>query len=211
MQWISFTEWLKGRLGQPLPGYDAQRKMMNINRPDVKAAPADARESGVLLLLYPEGNDVCLVLIERSADGGVHSGQIALPGGRKEDTDDSLVATALREAAEEVALNAHAAEVIGLLSCLYIPVSNFKVQPVIAIAAEDPKLIPSEAEVARIIRMPLAAVFARKEMVDVQASGLHLMIRTIAYMMDDGQFIWGATAMILSELETLVEEWNDLA
>jgi len=205
-QWNVFTEWLKQRLQQPLPGYEAQRKMMNVNRPRVQQAPPGARQSGVLLLLYPDRGQARMVLIERSADGGVHSGQIALPGGKKEDTDDSIVTTALREAAEEVALNAHQVEVIGQLTPLYIPVSNFIVNPVIAVTGEEPKLIPSEAEVADILKLPLPALFSVKEMVEVKASGLDLTIRTIAYMLEDRRFIWGATAMILSELETLLEE-----
>lgn len=209
-QWSTFLPWLKERLQQPLPGYEAQRRMMNINRPDSRETPPHARLSGVLVLLYPDGGDLKMVLIERSADGGVHSGQIALPGGKKEDTDETIVDTALREAAEEVALNAHKVEVIGRLSSLYIPVSNFEVNPVIAITDEEPKLIPSEAEVARILRLPLSTLFDRKEMVHVQASGLNLTIHTIAYMMDDGKFIWGATAMILSELEAIVAEWKML-
>lgn len=200
--------WLQQRLDQPLPGYEAQQRMMNVNRPDSRVAPPHARKSGVLLLLYPDGGDLRLVLIERSADGGVHSGQIALPGGRKEDTDATIVDTALREAAEEVALNANKVTVLGKLSCLYIPVSNFEVTPVIAFAEEEPKLIASEAEVARILHLPLSTLFSRKEMVDVQASGLNMIIHTIAYMMDDVRFIWGATAMILSELEAVVEEWK---
>lgn len=207
-QWNGFIPWLRLRLQQTLPGYEAQRRMMNINRPDSKVTPAHARLSGVLLLLYPDNTDWRLVLIERSADGGVHSGQIALPGGRKEDTDETIVVTALREAAEEVALNANKVEVIGCLSSLYIPVSNFEVNPVVAVAGEEPQLIASEAEVAGILRLPLSSLFDRKEMVHVRASGLDLTIHTIAYMMDDSRFIWGATAMILSELEALVEEWK---
>ncbi|WP_118950972.1 NUDIX hydrolase [Taibaiella helva] len=209
-QWKGFIPWLQERLAWPLPGYEAQKRMMNVNRPDGHEAPSHARKSGVLLLLYPDGSDLRLVLIERSADGGVHSGQIALPGGRKEDTDATIIDTALREAAEEVALNANKVTVMGQLSCLYIPVSNFEVTPVLAFMEEEPKLIASEAEVARILRLPLSSLFSRKEMVDVKASGLNIVIHTIAYMMDDVQFIWGATAMILSELEAIVEEWRTL-
>lgn len=207
-QWTEFVQWLKDRLQKPLPGYEAQKRMMNVNRPDASHAPATARQSGVLILLYPMEHDIKLVVIERSADGGVHSGQIALPGGKKEDSDEDIVATALREAAEEVALNAKKTEVLGRLSSLYIPVSNFVVNPVLAICNEEPQLIPSEYEVARIWHLSLNTVFARKEMVDVQASGLHLTIHTIAYMMDDEKFIWGATAMILSELEVMLQERN---
>ena len=207
-QWNDFISWMKERLLQPLPGYEAQRKMMSVNRPDTAAVPDRARQSGVLILLYPEEADIKLVLIERSVDGGVHSGQVALPGGKKEDSDVTIIDTALREAAEEVALNAHEVTVLGRLSSLYIPVSNFEVNPVVAAAGDVPKLIPSEYEVARILRFSLADVFARKEMVHVTASGMPLLkIHTIAYMFEEDKYIWGATAMILSELEALWDEW----
>jgi 8-oxo-dGTP pyrophosphatase MutT (NUDIX family) len=205
-QWNAFVQWLRERMQQPLPGYEAQKKMMNINRPDGSKAPPTARQSGVLILLYPDGDDIKLVAIERSADGGVHSGQIALPGGKKEETDADIIVTALREAAEEVALNANKVEVLGTLSTLYIPVSNFVVNPVLAISHEEPQLIPSEYEVARILRLSLTSIFSRKEDVNVKASGLNLTIHTVAYMMDDDKFIWGATAMILSELEVMLGE-----
>lgn len=181
--------------------------MMNINRPDVRVTPETARQSGVMLLLYPEGNDVQLVLIERTEDGGVHGGQIALPGGRKEDYDVDIVDTALREANEEVNLDRATVRVLGQLSSLYIPVSNFEVHPVIVVCDRKPELRPSEAEVARILYLSLAGIFADKDNVEVHPSGFpNMKIRTIAYMMNDTKFIWGATAMILSELEALWEE-----
>ena len=206
-QWNEFVVWLQQRLQGTLPGYEAQKKMMNINRPNVSVTPETARQSGVMLLLYPDGNDVKLVLIERTEDGGVHGGQIALPGGRKEDTDTDIVATALREANEEVNLNAATVKVIGQLSPLYIPVSNFEVHPVIAVSNTLPELRPSEAEVARILYVSLQAIFSDKNDVEVRPSGLpNMTIRTVAYMMNDTKFIWGATAMILSELESIWEE-----
>ncbi|PSK95088.1 NUDIX hydrolase [Taibaiella chishuiensis] len=206
-QWSEWVNWLQQRLQQPLPGYEAQRKMMNINRPDVRVTPETARQSGVMLLLYPEAQDVRLVLIERTDDGGVHGGQIALPGGRKEDYDTDIVDTALREANEEVNLDRESVQVLGQLSPLYIPVSNFEVHPVIVVSDRKPELSPSEAEVARILYLSLSGIFADKDDVEVRPSGFpNMTIRTVAYMMNDTKYIWGATAMILSELEAIWEE-----
>lgn len=208
IQWNDFTHWITNRLQQPLPGYEAQKKMMNVNRPDFKHAPRHARESGVLILLYPQDNDVKTVLIERSADGGIHSGQVALPGGKKEDTDIDIIQTALREANEEIELKQEDVTVIGRLSPLYIPVSNFEVNPIVGVCPYEPLLIPSEKEVAAILSFPLRHIFSRKEIIEVKASGLpSLTIRTQAYLLNEHQYIWGATAMILSELESLWEEW----
>lgn len=206
-QWHEWVTWLQQRLQQPLPGYEAQSKMMNINRPDVRVTPATARQSGVMLLLYPDAQDVRLVLIERTDDGGVHGGQIALPGGRKEDYDTDIIDTALREANEEVSLDRDTVRVLGQLSPLYIPVSNFEVHPVIVVSDRKPELLPSEAEVARILYLSLPGIFSDKDNVEVHPSGFpNMIIRTIAYMMNDTKFIWGATAMILSELEAI---WNE--
>lgn len=208
--WIEFKDWLQVRLQQPLPGYEAQKKMMSVLRPDASQAPDAARQSGVLLLFYPTANDIKLILIERSIDGGVHSGQLAFPGGKKEETDADIIETALREANEEVALKSDTAIVLGKLSALYIPVSNFVVNPVVAICDGEPALIASEAEVASILHLSINTLFSKKEMVQVLVSGGSLNIRTIAYMLDDGKFIWGATAMILSEVETMLIEGQSL-
>lgn len=206
--WIRFKEWLQYNLQGPLPGYEAQRKMMSVLRPEASMAPQTARQSGVLLLFYPTSDDIKLILIERSADGGVHSGQIAFPGGKKEDFDTDIAATALREAQEEIALTPDLVSVIGSLSALYIPVSNFVVNPVVAVCDTEPVLIPSEHEVAAIMKVSARSYFSKKEMVQVATSGGKLTIRTIAYMLEDKKIIWGATAMILSELETLLESYD---
>lgn len=208
-QWQAFVSWLQQRLQQPLPGYEAQRRMMSVYRPDSSLAPAHARQSGVLLLLYPANDLIHLVLIERSADGGVHSGQIALPGGRKEETDTDIVATALRESNEEVALDPASVQVLGRLSSLYIPVSNFAVHPVVGVCEEQPMLSGSDAEVAQILELSLGEIFFVKEKITVPLSGFpEMKIKAMAYLLQGGRFIWGATAMILSELECLMEEWQ---
>jgi 8-oxo-dGTP pyrophosphatase MutT (NUDIX family) len=206
--WTNFKSKLQERLQLPLPGYEAQRKMMSVVRPDASHAPDTARQSGVLLLFYPTADAIKLVLIERSIDGGVHSGQLAFPGGKKEETDADIVVTALREAQEEVNLKPEQVSVLGKLSALYIPVSNFVVNPVVAICDEVPTLVASDAEVANILRLSTDRLFLRKETVQVAVSGGTLPIRTIAYMLDNDKFIWGATAMILSELETMLQEWE---
>lgn len=179
--------------------------MMSVLRPEASQAPETARQSGVLLLFYPTSEDIKLVLIERSNDGGVHSGQIAFPGGKKEETDVDIIATALREAKEEISLKPEAVTILGRLSALYIPVSNFVVNPVVAVCDEEPTLVASDYEVANILRLSVRRLFSKKEMVQVLASGGSLHIRTTAYMLDNERFIWGATAMILSEFETMLE------
>ncbi|MFT4061198.1 MAG: CoA pyrophosphatase [Edaphocola sp.] len=203
--WHFFVQNIRHRLQAPLPGYEAQKKMMRTDRPTGPDMPPSARQSAVLVLLYPEMGRPHIVLIQRAVGGGVHSGQIALPGGKKEDTDETLADTALREAHEEVALLAKDVSVMGLLSPLYIPVSNFVVNPVLAVCHQPPVLTPSDYEVAAIITPALNELFARKEAVSVRASeGVN--IKTMAYAMrPEKTIVWGATAMILSELEELLD------
>lgn len=206
---MDFEDWLTQRLRLSLPGYEAQRKMMNANRPHIYPVPELAKQSGVLLLIYPEGPDRRLVLIERPNDGSIHSGQVALPGGKKEDSDLNIIQTALREANEEINLDPHQVSILGALTSLYIPVSNFEVHPIVAFSPGYPEqLKPAEAEVARILHFSFHDIFPQKKIVKVTASGIPgMMLSTPAYILSEEHFIWGATAMILSELETLWEEW----
>lgn len=207
---MDFEDWLAQRLRLSLPGYEAQRKMMNVNRPHIHPVPEQAKQSGVLLLIYPEGPDRKLVLIERPKDGSIHSGQVAFPGGKREDSDLNIIQTALREANEEVNLDPRQVKVIGRLTSLYIPVSNFEVHPVLAFSPGYPGgLKPADTEVARILHFSFRDIFPQKEWVEVTASGIPgILLRTPAYMLTESHFIWGATAMILSELEALWLEWQ---
>ena len=173
------------------------------------SAPRDlsvVRPAAVLVLLFPdELGDARVVLTERTNRDGHHSGEVSFPGGRAEVTDADLVATALREAWEEVALDAVAAgvRVIGQLERFWIPVSNFEVTPILALAERPPDLVASPDEVARIV-LPRVADFlpdAPFEVVERTIRGWPLSYG--AYQVD-GLSVWGATARILSQLGAVV-------
>lgn len=174
----------------------------------LQSIPADARESAVLVLLQGIEADPEVVLIERTTDRSAHSGQIAFPGGRRDPEDETLLQTALREAQEEISLNAADASVIGALTSLYIPVSRFHVFPFVAYAPTPLALRPSPFEVKRILQVPLSALFARQNRIIAEikpVSAPDTLLQVPAYRLPgDGTIIWGATAMILSELETLL-------
>jgi 8-oxo-dGTP pyrophosphatase MutT (NUDIX family) len=175
----------------------------NRVRPSRTPPPGVApKPAAVLVLVHPdESGDARVVLTERATRDGHHSGEVSFPGGRAEATDASPAATALREASEEVALDplAAAVRVVGQLDPLWIPVSNFEVTPVVAVADRTPALHPSEAEVARIVHASLDLFLpdAPVEMVERTIGGWP--IRFGVYPVD-GLAVWGATARILSQL-----------
>lgn len=202
---MTFPEWLSQRLKQPLPGREAQKKMMPLHGTNRFSIPDNTKKSSVLILLFPDNSDYSFLAIKRSADGGVHSSQIAFPGGKIESYDASPEDAALREAYEEVHLNREPVRILGRMSSLYIPVSSFEVLPIIAFQDKQPEdLIPSEAEVAQIFSVSLSRLLPQKETREVLGNGISLSAPV--YKIDEEHFIWGATAMILAELEVL---WLD--
>ena len=194
-------------LPNELPGTIAHSKMAPyagrlVNFPGKEKA----RESGVLILLYPEGNQVKLVLILRPLYDGVHSGQVAFPGGRKEVEDRDITATALREAEEEVGIDRNEVQLLGKLTELYIPPSNSLVTPSIGYAVKKPVFVPDQREVAEIIE---ADVFhftneaVRSEMDVKVPNGL---LKNVPYFSLNEHRIWGATAMMLSEFSEVLKK-----
>ena len=168
-------------------------------------APLDrdaVRPAAVLVLLYPDAaGDARVVLTERVTRDGHHGGEVSFPGGRVEASDADLAATALREAAEEVALDVAAAgvRVIGLLERFWIPISNYEVTPILALAARRPVLVAAPAEVARIVEPRVAAFLPDAPFEIVERTIRGWPLRYGAYQVD-GLAVWGATARVLSQL-----------
>jgi len=197
---------LRERLQQPLPGLAAQERMMGRVVSMPQSVPENARLSAVLCLLFPAGNGLQVLLMKRREDHTAHSGQVSFPGGSKDDADADLRATALREAQEEVGIDPEAVDVLGALTPLYIPVSNFNVFPYVGFMQTRPEYRLSDQEVAYTLEVPLAALFdpSRKTVAEVVSPKFPDTKRRVqAYVLDDGTVIWGATAMILSELEAV--------
>jgi 8-oxo-dGTP pyrophosphatase MutT (NUDIX family) len=160
------------------------------------------RPAGVLVLLYPDAAGVArVILTERATRDGHHSGEVSFPGGKAEPGDADLVDTALREAAEEVGLDAEAAgvRVVGLLDRFWIPVSDFEVTPVLAVTACRPTLIASADEVARIVEPPMSRFLPDAPIEMVERTIRDWPLRYGAFDVE-GLSVWGATARILSQL-----------
>ncbi len=203
-----FVDSLEKRLLQPLPGRKAQELMAPkpINERRFQEDPANpARPGGVMVLLYPHNGDIYLPLTKRPVYTGAHSGQVSLPGGKVEKTDQNIIHTALRETEEEIGVSNQTVQVIGKLSELFIVASNFKVYPTVGIVREPPLLKPDAKEVVKILTPSLS------ELRDVERRSVKTMYfppYTIEspYFDIEGEVVWGATAMIISELLHIVDD-----
>ena len=200
---------IKKRLGDPLPGSKAQELMMGPVRPMPMAVPANARPSAVLCLIFPLNGEPHILFMKRREDNTPHSGQVSFPGGSYEQNDADYRATALREANEEVGIMAADVDILGALTSLYIPVSNFNVYPHVGFSAQRPAYNLSQAEVSYILEVPVSELFhpSRKEVTHVTSPAMpDVKLKVNAYVLQDSTIIWGATAMILSELEAVLRD-----
>lgn len=172
-------------------------------RPPRTSPPGrSGRPAAVLVLLYPDTRgEARVVLIERTTGDGHHSGEVSFPGGKAEPEDADPAATALREANEEVALDPVAAgvRIVGRLDRMWIPVSDFEVTPIVALAERPPRLAPSPLEVARIVEPPVARFLPDAPITIVERTIRDWPLRYGSYDLD-GLSVWGATARILSQL-----------
>jgi 8-oxo-dGTP pyrophosphatase MutT (NUDIX family) len=164
-----------------------------------------AREAAALVLLYPDAaGEARIVLTERPSDLR-HGGQVSLPGGRREPGEDFPVATALREAAEEVGLDPVTAgvHVLGVLDVVDVRVSGFLLTPVVAFAERAPDLVAHPGEVAAILQPPVDIFLpgAAITMAELERDGV--MVRYGGYPWD-GRHVWGATARVLAQLGALL-------
>jgi len=203
-----FRNLLKDRLDKPLPGIDAQVRLAPQSRiTSIRmGTPGSAQVSSVLILLYPSKDQLTIPFILRTEYDGPHSGQISLPGGKKEEADQDLVQTALREAKEETGIDIASIEILGNLTTLYIPPSNYVVLPVVAFAPFRPDFTPDPFEVQEIIEVNV------KDLTDqncIKSKNLNVrsgMVVNAPGFQLGNHFIWGATAMILSEFIEIVSE-----
>ncbi|WP_194774223.1 NUDIX hydrolase [Pararhodonellum marinum] len=197
---------LRIKLSQPLPGREGQILMAPRPVDESRFSFQEgglARKGAVLLLLYPYEHGVAVPFIKRPAYDGVHGGQISLPGGKWEKTDESLSHTALREAEEEIGIDARKVEIIGTLSNLFIPPSNFSVFPYIGIMRETPVFRPDPLEVDRIIHCDFNDLMnpGIRKSTKLKVRGKYEL--QAPYFDIEQEVVWGATAMILSELMVL--------
>ena len=204
-----FLTKLKQRLNENLPGESLQYKMApSIRRPP----PSDflkqinPKPSAVLILIYPKENELYTVLMQRPDYEGMHSGQVSFPGGKRENSDISILDTASREAWEEVGIDPGKTELIGPITDLYVAPSNFRITPVIAFSPQRPEFVCDPQEVAGLIETSL------KNLTDPCIIKSKIMYLSDGFELDtpyydiNGKVVWGATAMILSEFIQIINE-----
>ncbi len=203
-----FINQLKARLELPLPGQEAQFEMAHLKRERIMEHSAqfeNYKPSAVLILLYPIENQAHLLLIKRMDYKGHHSGQIALPGGKFEEDDVTLEKTALREFCEETGC-IEKPTIIGKLTPVYIPVSQFVVQPYVSYLNAKPSFAMNTQEVQQLIEWRIDELmepeFVKETTVQVTEN---LRVKT-NYFDVQNHVLWGATAMMLNELKHIISK-----
>jgi 8-oxo-dGTP pyrophosphatase MutT (NUDIX family) len=198
---VIIIEEIRNRLRMPLPGIEAQIRLAPLYRLDElrQKPPEEAIPSGVLLLLYPNNSQLHSVAILRAEYNGVHSGQVSLPGGKREPSDRDIIETALRESFEETGIDPESVDVLGRLTPLYINRSNYIIFPVVGYTGRRPEFRPDVTEVQEIIEFRIADLLGPEKVIHRSLSFPKGFTFRVPGFELGPHFMWGATAMIVSE------------
>lgn len=173
---------------------------------DLDLGTKKPRQAAVMMLLYPKNDQMCLVLIVRNTYPGVHSSQIAFPGGKVESEDTSMVHTALRETQEEIGVAPEKITIIRPFSPVYIPPSNFMVFPFLGYADHELLFVPDHMEVADIIELSLTDFLDENNIVSQRMSTSYSQDIAVPAFKIQEHYVWGATAMMMSELKEVFKK-----
>lgn len=204
----TLVDFFEQKMKEPLPGLSAQLKMEPPHRNnEFRKNPdfSNYRRSAVLIILWVDQDILKTAFILRPEYDGFHSNQIAFPGGKSEKSDQSFIHTALREANEEVGINPASVKVVGSLTPLFIPPSKFIVYPIIGITKSQPDFKTDQREVEALLVTDISIFQQTENIVKQQFIVRDTIIDDIPCYKMGSHFVWGATAMILSELLELIK------
>lgn len=208
MNFQDFLQFVPQFISAELPAIDAHVKMAPLESIISKPNSADSqstRTAAVLMLCYPKNGKTHLVLIVRNEYKGVHSAQIAFPGGKYEEEDLDFSVTALRETYEEIGIHPSQVEIIKPYTQVYIPPSNFVVHPFFGLCRDEIRFIPDPSEVAQIIELPISTLLNDSIVVETEIPTSETTSIVLPAFKIENHIVWGATAMMLSELKEVLK------
>ncbi|SHG65148.1 8-oxo-dGTP pyrophosphatase MutT, NUDIX family [Flavobacterium fluvii] len=210
MDFQDFLEYVPKLKEVGLPASEAHFKMAPLERieslKNLKIETKNPKTAAVMMLFYPKNGVTHLVLIVRNSYQGVHSAQIAFPGGKYEPRDQIFENTALRETHEEIGIPPDSIKIMKAFTRLYIQPSNFMVYPFLGICKEEIVFIPDSDEVADIIELPLSVFMSDDILVSVNLSTSYAENISVPAFKIGDHIVWGATAMMLSELKEVLKK-----
>ncbi len=211
MDYDDFLQQVSKIKNLALPGATSHYKMApEIRIKELKAAflkKKNPKKAGVMALFYPDKAYVThILLILRKTYSGVHSNQIGFPGGKEEKGDGHLLNTALRETYEEVGVKPEHVKVIRSISEVYIPPSNFEVQPYIGLYKKETPFVIQESEVEALVEVSLSDFMDDKKLIVQRLSTSYANNIEVPAFKLNGYTVWGATAMMLNEIKELLRQ-----
>jgi 8-oxo-dGTP pyrophosphatase MutT (NUDIX family) len=210
MDFQDFLNYVPKLTQTALPASDAHYKMAPLERiqsmKNLEIEGKNPKIAAVMMLFYPKNGATHLVLIVRNSYEGVHSAQIAFPGGKFEACDENFESTALRETYEEIGVQPENIEIVMPFTNLYIQPSNFMVYPYLGICRQEIIFVPDKEEVANIIELPLSDFLSDDLIVSANISTSYAENIEVPAFNINEYIVWGATAMMLNELKEVLKK-----
>ncbi len=210
MNFQDFLEYVPKLIEVELPASEAHYKMAPLERiielNTAEIENKNPKKAAVMMLFYPKNGRTHLVLIVRNSYEGVHSAQIAFPGGKYEIEDLTFENTALRETHEEIGIHPKSIQIIMPFTPIYIPPSNFMVYPFLGLSNEELVFAPDSNEVSKIIELPMSVFLDDNTVVNTTMTTSYAKNIDIPAFKIEEHIVWGATAMMLSELKDVFKK-----